>query len=649
MKNEPSALGRIEALDGLRGLAVSAVIVNHLRPHALKGGWLGVDVFFVLSGFLITSLLLAEHRATGRVDIRRFYSRRARRLLPALFLLLLVLTIVARVAPDASGFQSLRGDGLSALGYVANWHFVLAGTSYFAAFAPSALRHLWSLSVEEQFYLLWPLALVVVLRRHGARAVGIVAFGLALASAIAMAVAYGNGTHISRAYFGTDTHAHGVLLGCVLATLGPARRRWPFARTAALLALATLGVCMFVLDGGAPAAYRGGIAGIGVVTAVLIAGLVAAGDSGPAGRMLAWSPLRGLGRISYGLYLWHWPVLVFLTPARVGVSGWPLIVVQLGCTFAFAVASFFLIERPVLTGWPRPRWSWVGVPAAATAAVVMLAIVVPSVPAPFAFAQQQSRERSADTARLPPRALAQTSRPRDDRRRVVVLGDSVAYTLFPGLRAHERAAHLYFLTAAETGCPLDIAATEYRHEGEPLLPANLPEYCDWPRVWPPMIERTKPDVVVALWGLWDVYDHEVGGRWLTVGSRAWAAHMEQSLEQALAIVTARGARMVVLTTPYLIGVPDTRVNALDDVFRRVAARHPDRLTVVDVERAMKRLDPARWDGVHFTAKGADLLGAVIVPQIARIAGENRRIADLRTTHHSSPDTAAWPSLHGNGL
>ena len=242
MRNTASAHGRIEALDGLRGLAVTAVIVNHLRPNALPGGWLGVDVFFVLSGFLITSLLLAEHRATGRVDLRHFYSRRARRLLPALFLLLVVLAIVARIAPDAAGFQGLRGDGLSALGYVANWHFVLAGTSYFGAFAPSPLRHLWSLSVEEQFYLLWPLALVVVLRRHGARAVGIVAFGLALASAVAMALAYGNGAHISRAYFGTDTHAHGVLLGCVLAALGPARRRWPFARTAALLALAALGV-----------------------------------------------------------------------------------------------------------------------------------------------------------------------------------------------------------------------------------------------------------------------------------------------------------------------------------------------------------------------------------------------------------------------
>src|SRR5207248_10193502 len=121
------------------------------------------------------------------------------------------------------------------------------------AFAPSALRHLWSLSVEEQFSLLWPPALMVVLRRHGARAVGTVALGLALASAVAMAVAYGNGAHISRAYFGTDTHAHGVLLGCVLATLGPARRRWPFARTAALLALVTLGACMLVLDGTAPA------------------------------------------------------------------------------------------------------------------------------------------------------------------------------------------------------------------------------------------------------------------------------------------------------------------------------------------------------------------------------------------------------------
>src|SRR3954470_17107381 len=154
---EPVAVpARIAALDGLRGVAVACVFVNHARPSTLAGGWLGVDMFFVLSGFLITSLLLAEHARGGRINLRRFYARRARRLLPALFLLLAGLAVVARLAPGMAGFADFRGDGAAALAYIANWHFIAAGASYFDAFAPSPLRHLWSLAIEEQFYFVWP-------------------------------------------------------------------------------------------------------------------------------------------------------------------------------------------------------------------------------------------------------------------------------------------------------------------------------------------------------------------------------------------------------------------------------------------------------------------------------------------------------------
>jgi peptidoglycan/LPS O-acetylase OafA/YrhL len=618
----------VGALDGLRGLAVTAVVVNHLRPNALPGGWLGVDVFFVLSGYLITSLLLAEHAETGRIELRRFYSRRARRLLPAVFLLLVVLAVVARLAPGAAGFANLKGDGFAALGYVANWHLVLTRASYFGAFAPSPLRHLWSLSVEEQFYLVWPLVLVVVLRRRGPRAVGLVALGLALASATAMAVAYGNGSNISRVYFGTDTHAHGVLIGCVLAVMAPARRRWPLPRIGALVALVGVGFACAALSGTGATAYRGGVAGAGVLTAVVIAGVVAPGRRGPVGWLLELRPLRTLGRISYGVYLWHWPVLVFVTAQRVGASGWPLLGLQVALTLALAAGSYVVLERPVQIGWPRPRWSWVAVPAAATAVGLTMTLVVPTVAAPFALAQQDARERNAAIAPLPrgvgARALG-SSAPAGPHR-VVVIGDSVAYTLFPGLQEHERASNLYFLTAAQTGCPLDIAATAYGPVDAPQPPVELPRYCQWPQVWPAMIERTRPDVVVALWGLWDLYDHEVGGRWLTVGSPAWAAHMEQTLERALTIVTAHGARLIVLTTPYLFTVAKHLVNALNRVYRVVAARHPDQLTVVDIEPAVRESHAQRWDSVHWTAHGADVLGRIVTPLIARAAHATTRVA-----------------------
>ena len=527
-------------------------------------------------------------------------------------MLLAALVIVARVVPDAPGFGNVRGDGLSALAYVANWHFILAHASYFDAFAPSALRHLWSLSIEEQFYLFWPLILIVVLRRHGARAVAILAAVLAVASAADMALTYGGG-NLTRAYFGTDAHIHGVLIGGALAAIGPIRSRWLHPRTAGFVALAGVTFAIFTMSGTQALAYRGGIAFVGLLTAVVIAATTASA-AGPAAWILERRPLRGLGRISYGVYLWHWPVLIFVTAGRAGVSGIPLMVLQLAITLGLALASFVLVERPVLAGWPRPRWSWVGVPAAATVVVATLAIGVPSVAAPFAAAEQDAKVRSANTATL--RAL-DTAKP--EVHRVVVVGDSVAYTLFPGLRANELASHLYFLTAAETGCPLDISASAFRIPGAPQLTLALPAYCDWPRVWPPLIERVRPDIVVALWGLWDLYDPDVGGRWLAVGSPEWSSYEEHKLNQALDALTAHGARVVVLTTPYIFDMPHERVDALNQLFRRVAQRRPGQLTVVDIQPAMTYLQPRRWDGVHFTADAAALLGKALVPQIGRVA------------------------------
>ncbi len=621
---------RLGALDGLRGVAVTAVVVNHFRPGLLPGGWLGVDVFFVLSGYLITSLLLDEHRAHGRIDLRHFYSRRARRLLPALCVLLAVLVVVASQKPDAPGFHNLSGDGIAALGYFANWHFVLSGASYFDSFSPSPLRHLWSLSVEEQFYVLWPLLLIVIVRRFGTRGVGIAAVGLAAASAIAMAFFYGNGSDISRVYFGTDTHAHGVLIGAALAVIGPARRHWRFQSAAALFALGGVGVAFAMLGGTDAFAYRGGIVGVGLLTAMVIAGVVAPQGSGATGRLLDIGPVRGLGRISYGVYLWHWPVLVFMTATVVGLSGWALVSLQLGTTFALAIVSFLVIERPVLGGWPRMSRSWIAAPAVATVVVVMLTVVWQPAPPPYAVAQQQAAARDATSARLPTRLVARSRHTEGGAqaarvpkavgpRRVLVVGDSVAYTLFPGLQANEREAGFYFLTAARTGCPLDIATTLYHSGAAPDFSMELPDYCDWPRVWPSMIDRTRPDLVVALWGLWDVYDHKVRGTWLEVGSPQWAAYMEQTLERALHIVTARGARMIVLTTPYVWGYDRERVDALNNIYRTVAARYPKRLSVIDMQPTISAIDPERWDNVHFSADGAKELGPFVVAAIAAAA------------------------------
>src|SRR4051794_2930819 len=217
-------LPHVDALDGLRGVAVLGVLAFHLGH--LRGGFLGVDLFFVLSGFLITSLLLAEWRRDGRIALGAFWARRARRLLPAVLVLIAAIAAYAATNPPSVAMHALRGDALATLAYVANWHAIVADHSYWELFSvPSLLAHTWSLAIEEQLYVVWPLIVVVALR-FGRRALLFTALGLGVASAIAMIVLHGDGDPTSRVYFGTDTRAAAVLFGAALAAWGGRRSGW---------------------------------------------------------------------------------------------------------------------------------------------------------------------------------------------------------------------------------------------------------------------------------------------------------------------------------------------------------------------------------------------------------------------------------------
>jgi peptidoglycan/LPS O-acetylase OafA/YrhL len=342
-------------LDGLRGLAVAGVVAFHLGYVWAPGGFLGVDVFFVLSGYLITSLLLTEHARTGRIDLRRFWTRRARRLLPALVLVLsaIVLLVPASTAPAERGM--IRDDGLATLVYGANWRFAATGEAYFAQFPdPSPLRHMWSLAVEEQFYLFWPLivlALVALARRRSALPLLVTCAAGVVASSLTLALLYRPGADPSRAYYGTDSRAHELLAGALLATVlrrfagrpGAAARaaRWIGPLSAGLLVL-----CLATLDSHAAPYYRGG----SLAVAAAVAGMILAVEWGPGSglsRLLSLRPLRYVGRLSYGLYLWHWPVLIWLAPAGYENASVARDVARLAVTFALAVASFHLVEEPI--------------------------------------------------------------------------------------------------------------------------------------------------------------------------------------------------------------------------------------------------------------------------------------------------------------
>jgi peptidoglycan/LPS O-acetylase OafA/YrhL len=337
-------------LDGLRALAVVAVFVYHSRIDWLPGGFLGVDLFFVLSGYLITSLLLVEWEARNRIDLRRFWLRRARRLLPALVVVVLG-TLVLSAIFARQDLAHTRSDVLGSIFYYANWHEIVANRSYFnVAGNPSLLQHTWSLAVEEQFYIVWPLVLVPCLVLLGRKRLPMIVIAGVAASAALMWILY-NPDDPSRVYFGTDTRAFLLLMGILLALVWP----WIQRLDRALPALELLGVAALVgtillfrnMHDFDPTLYRGGDLAAAFCFVVLI-GAVAHPRTG-IGEAFGVAPLRWVGERSYGIYLWHWPIIVLFA----GVNTRPslgIVTAEAVIVLAAATLSFRYVEQPIRTG-----------------------------------------------------------------------------------------------------------------------------------------------------------------------------------------------------------------------------------------------------------------------------------------------------------
>jgi peptidoglycan/LPS O-acetylase OafA/YrhL len=346
-------------LDGLRAIAVLAVIAYHEQFGWAPGGLLGVALFFTLSGYLITDLLLAQWVTAGGIRLKQFWLRRARRLLPALFVMLAAVTAWVTIA-DRARLAGLRGPVLAAVTYTSNWYLIAKNQSYFARFAPpQPLDHLWSLAVEEQFYLLWPwllLLALLVLRRAGGKSakwLAVPTLLLAAGSAVLMAKLYQPGLDPTRIYEGTDTRACGLLVGAALAMIWPSRTGASMKRRVWLLDVAAAGglvvVGFMIADVGeySPFLYRGGLAVLALATAAILAAGAVPGSL--VGRVLAWAPLRWLGVRSYGIYLWHYPVIVLSSPAN-STEDLPRAAAQVAASIVLAALSWKFVEEPVRRG-----------------------------------------------------------------------------------------------------------------------------------------------------------------------------------------------------------------------------------------------------------------------------------------------------------
>lgn len=654
----------IPALDGLRAIAVGLVLVGHGGIPGVSGGFIGVDLFFVLSGFLITSLLLEELNASGRISLTGFWARRARRLLPALVLMVLAVAFARQVFPPEA-VAGLRDDALAALFWVANWHLVVQETDYFTqGGTPSPLQHTWSLGVEEQYYLLWPLVvlgltvlLAVVVRRRGRRlpigAVRAAVFVLATAGVIASAAAavwmartgtVGEDT-VNRVYFGTDTRAQGLLIGAAAAALlvrdWPAltagwsviRTRWGrvLARLLPVLGLVLIGAAAHHLTGSAEE-FRAGALTVVALAAILVIAPVALDQDGLVARLLSWRPLVFLGAISYGVYLWHWPIFLAVNGERTGWTGLPLFVVRCILTVGIATLSWWLIEQPIR------RWRPVRVPqlrlavaTMATAAVVTIQFVPvgvgPGGPAADGLPPGVSTAALVEPIEAARRVTPVQPGPREHT--VSVFGDSVGWTL---MRYLPPMPGMTFIDRTTIGCGL-ARGGPYRQLGETL---NQKPECDvWPARWTQRINYDKPDVALLIVGRWEIVDRVFEGRWTHIGDPAYDAYLTGELRRALDIISSTGARVIVTTVPYNRRgeKPDgslypedqpERVDRWNRILRSVVDEYPG-ASVLDLN---KKLGPngrytakvdgvrVRSDGVHFTPEGVEWLAPWLQEAVA---------------------------------
>ena len=612
----PRAAGgkRVTALDGLRGASLLIIMGYHFGVGWLQGGFFGLDIFYVLSGFLITGLLLAEFRRSRRIVLSAFWLRRARRLLPALLIVLVAVSLCVRFIAQPGTYPDFRISALSALFFFSNWWQIASTSSYFVVTgAVSPLTHTWSLAVEEQFYIVWPLLVLAVMKlgrtfARGLRVLLVVSSVGAVASALEMVVLDSPTVNATRLYFGTDTHAQSILVGAAMAcaltmiqlrrgTGGIAPRATSTVVRCLLVGLGVAGFAVIVvmtctLTGTSAIDYQGGFTVSALASAVVILGAICVPD-GPIAWVLSVRPLAWLGTISYGAYLWHFPVYVFVNPARAGISGLPLVALRFACTVVLAAASFYLVERPVMYGtfWRSLKAILpAGALTLATVGVIFVATDVAATAAPTVTQFGGSGQ-------------AQGSGTDTDPPKVVVLGDSTSLTLGYALAATAPTGTAV-VNGGLFGCGLAIGTSSSDHPptpGLPMFPAcnsSAPSRQRWPARDTATVAGTGPgDVVLFVAGEWETHDLLIGGHWTNILAPSFQHYESDQLRTLIEIGTAHGAHLDLFTMPAEDGAMQTGVASIDSdsptrraiyngLLSKAAAEFPGKVSIVDYGRIL---------------------------------------------------------------
>ena len=685
---------RVQGLDGLRALSIGAVLLYHGGVRWAGGGFVGVEVFFVLSGFLITSLLVSEWRRSGTIGLRSFWARRARRLLPALFVLVAAIGLLYACAGQDSQVPGLEGDGLATLLYIANWHQLAVGAGYFAANGPlSPLMHTWSLAVEEQFYLVWPLIVVGVIRLLDRRVrserttlrglLTICMFGVC-ASALDTVLLLHDGGGLDRVYYGTDTRAAGLLMGAALAVAlalrdldptgagsrpGAPRRRSTAVSVSACVALGCVLAAMRWASGTALWLYPFGLLGVDGAVLILIATCVLV-PTAVVTKAFSLRPVRLLGVISYGVYLWHFPLFLWLTTGTTGLGGIALLILRLVVTLAVSVASYVLIERPVREHRIANSVTCILAPLAAGGAVAALFFAASveastlQAPAPPRMLLATSHLRGnqsactvqlADTPAYGVVPLAPDQAAHDEPawlighklrwdgsgslqfttcppKRVLVIGDSIAFTLGVGWMENESQYGVEVADAAILGCA-------FNNEGQLNSRGKWEnQYAGCPNAlqeWSADEARFRAQAVIVELGYRDEFDWRWHGRLAHIGQPAFDAYVRSRIQQYIDVLGRGGTPVLFVSVPWTNppALPDGSpapassparhawINAALDA--AVAANHGN-VGVLDIDSVISPGDHydatvdgklCRFDGVHVTLFCSELLQTPVLTAV----------------------------------